>query len=643
MQSNARDLAGAIHLALPGQEPVRTTLATNARVIARVTDGIYRQPGSAIRELVSNAYDADASRVIVRTDAPRFGKISVEDDGNGMSPEVLAHLLRNIGGSAKRTSSGTELGVAGPDPTMSPGGRRLIGKLGIGLFSVSQLTRAFQIITKVQGDEFRTVATVKLRQFSDLAQDGFDESGDTDGSEYEAGEVLIWREKSDSPRQHGTTIVLTAVRSQSRESLQSRDIWSAVDNAADDDATGDPESFIPMFHIGRLDVGGEFVERAVDSTAQSLPWDRGDAPNDAFDRMVNAVWKVSTDSDPNPSLELLFDNYLKMIWDLALALPLAYVEGHLFDQPAEGWAKFFRISNKGRPSSAEHLSARAGEVRELLDLRDGLQATNFSVQVDDLELKRPIRFRDLPATGHALKHPLVFLGKFDESFGSASVDVSAGPLRFEAYFFWNAKIAPVDHRGALVRIFGASGAPFDHSFFRYQVSEQNRLRQITCEIFVSEGLEPALNIDREAFNTSHPHMVVLTKWVHNALRQIATTQKREANELRAAERARSEHERADRLMTIVDDANKRFTDGEGVIPSLELGASSVARSEEDTGPRIRVSHVDPFGQTTAGRTLTRKLESIVQVLSVSGALDNFTPAQVSNLVEAIREILATDG
>jgi hypothetical protein len=38
---------------------VQTILQTNEQVIARVTDGIYRQPASALRELISNAYDAD--------------------------------------------------------------------------------------------------------------------------------------------------------------------------------------------------------------------------------------------------------------------------------------------------------------------------------------------------------------------------------------------------------------------------------------------------------------------------------------------------------------------------------------------------------------------------------------------------------
>jgi hypothetical protein len=51
---------------------VETTLRTDERVIARVTDGIYRQPASALRELISNAYDADAKRVTISTDRPRF-------------------------------------------------------------------------------------------------------------------------------------------------------------------------------------------------------------------------------------------------------------------------------------------------------------------------------------------------------------------------------------------------------------------------------------------------------------------------------------------------------------------------------------------------------------------------------------------
>ena len=77
--------------------PVETTLTTNERVLAGITDGIYRQPASALRELISNAYDADAREVAILTDAPRFSSIVVRDDGFGLSPATLAHLIKNIG------------------------------------------------------------------------------------------------------------------------------------------------------------------------------------------------------------------------------------------------------------------------------------------------------------------------------------------------------------------------------------------------------------------------------------------------------------------------------------------------------------------------------------------------------------------
>src|ERR1035438_8646904 len=128
-------LVASIRASRSSDEVVHTTLQTDERVIARVTDGIYRQPASAIRELISNAYDADATRVIIKTDAPRFERISVEDDGDGMEPEALAHLLLHIGGSAKRSETGPTLGITSPtDPMRSRGGRRLIGKIGIGMF-----------------------------------------------------------------------------------------------------------------------------------------------------------------------------------------------------------------------------------------------------------------------------------------------------------------------------------------------------------------------------------------------------------------------------------------------------------------------------------------------------------------------------
>ena len=136
--------------------------------------------------------------------------------------------------------------------------------------------------------------------------------------------------------------------------------------------------------------------------------------------------------------------------------------------------------------------------------------SDFTVFVDDLRLARPLLFADLPATTHAVKKPILVVGRCLEKFEGVSSEFTGGPLEFEAYLMWAPKIAPTEHQGVLIRVHGSSGTLFDPTFLRYQVSEQTRLRQISCEIFVSEGLEAALNIDRESFNYAHP-----TRRIHN--------------------------------------------------------------------------------------------------------------------------------
>ena len=103
MPKSKYKLAAEIYKSQKTRKPVDTPLSTDERVLARITDGIYRQPASALRELISNAYDADSTEVVILTDAPRFSEITVRDNGIGLSPEALEHMIRHIGGSPKHS------------------------------------------------------------------------------------------------------------------------------------------------------------------------------------------------------------------------------------------------------------------------------------------------------------------------------------------------------------------------------------------------------------------------------------------------------------------------------------------------------------------------------------------------------------
>ena len=499
------ELEVSIRVNADNQQAVETTLATSGRIIARVTDGIYREPWAAFRELVANAYDADASYVVIDTGQPDFERMTVRDDGIGMSPGTLAYVIKNIGGSSKRTAAGAQLNTARAGALdTSPGGRQLIGKIGIGLFAVAQLTQHFQIITKASGECYRLSATVNLRTHDE-------EQVHRRGAEYVAGTVKIVSQKVPDAEtaSQGTSVVLYQLRDEVRRTLQSLRLWDAALFSADG---GEAVQKPPEFHIGYT-LGEVWRE-------PKLPWRDSDGPKKKFDRFFEATGIATGRSTKSANLDH-FDEYLRLIWKLSLSLPLEYIGGHPFDLDGSDRVLLLGLQTKGQADTI-HL-AETESVREHLGLRtgQGSTATPFSIRLDGVALRRPIRLSRELVKKSRVGAPVMVAAKQENPFAEANIARAGGRLSFEAYLYWNSRIIPKETAGALVRIREASGTLFDPTFLNYRVSEQTRLRQITAEVFVHEGLDSAINIDRESFNYSHPHFLFLQKWLHRALRLLA--------------------------------------------------------------------------------------------------------------------------
>jgi sensor histidine kinase regulating citrate/malate metabolism len=87
---------------------VKVRLETSREHVAELAR--LRDPVGAVEELVWNALDADAGRVVValeRNDLGGVERIRVEDDGTGMSAEQAEEYFRPIGTSWKKSSQGT--------------------------------------------------------------------------------------------------------------------------------------------------------------------------------------------------------------------------------------------------------------------------------------------------------------------------------------------------------------------------------------------------------------------------------------------------------------------------------------------------------------------------------------------------------
>ncbi|MEW5282219.1 ATP-binding protein [Klebsiella michiganensis] len=511
-----------------------TKLETDDKVLARVTDGIYRLPGSAIRELISNAYDADAENVYVETDVPRFNSMTIRDDGCGMSVDTLVNMLRHIGGSAKRTDKGISLKVTDDvDTSLSAiRKRKLIGKIGIGLFSVAQLTRDFEIITKQKGNDFYLRAKVQLFNYSDDIPSNEKTHGER-GKSFQTGNVDIWTEKTDNIDTHRTDILIHNIQKRAQAQIRIVDIWAQTENETmpddnQEDTLDSSKAILPDFHVGYLsnDKDGTSTYTSNSDRKPSLPWDESTSPDVKFLNLYEGILS-KTKNAVSPKLNLILDNYLNMIWTLGLSIPLKYIEKHPFELNKYEIPDIYALSNKSK-GQAENIFE---EIDSETSIGDALgfvahkRKYDFNVFIDGIKLFRPIKYTDLPQSKAMVKKPIMFVGKYKPNLSGVEVTDSGGELEFEAYVFWTPKVSPKDHNGSLIRIHDASGILFDETFMKHQVAEHTIKSQLTAEIFVSRGLDSALNIDRESFNIAHPHYQIVMRWLHSAIRQVVNKYK----------------------------------------------------------------------------------------------------------------------
>ena len=139
-------------------QPEILPINVSSRVLRHISRGIYRTPAGALKELVSNSYDAGAREVTVNTGWPAFAQMTVTDNGVGLSKSEFTDLIRRIGLSAKTAGETFELPDGGPI-------RTVIGHYGIGLLAVGQLAARMSVRSKKAGSRSGFSAELDFDQF----------------------------------------------------------------------------------------------------------------------------------------------------------------------------------------------------------------------------------------------------------------------------------------------------------------------------------------------------------------------------------------------------------------------------------------------------------------------------------------------
>src|ERR1043165_8266145 len=150
----------------------------SAKVFAHLSQGLYRTPAGAIKELISNSFDADARLVKLHTGFPTFETFSCQDNGTGMSQDEFQRLMnRGVGSSYKRT----------PTVLKTDRGRPVIGRLGLGILSLAQICTRFDIVSHHKENKTAVRATIKFPPYTRQEMDKIAETA-KDDEEIHGGE-----------------------------------------------------------------------------------------------------------------------------------------------------------------------------------------------------------------------------------------------------------------------------------------------------------------------------------------------------------------------------------------------------------------------------------------------------------------------
>jgi signal transduction histidine kinase len=171
-------------------------IRTNSHIINLLGDELIGSDSLALFEIVKNSYDADASVVTISLNNlfKEDRSIVIEDDGNGMTPEVIEHAWLTIGTDYKRKSVKVS-------PVLH---RTSLGNKGVGRLAVHRL--ANRIMLETQPRDYRYGSRLNI-DWDVLISSSEDVEGLSVNVENNIQDILDGR--------NGTRITLTQLREES--------------------------------------------------------------------------------------------------------------------------------------------------------------------------------------------------------------------------------------------------------------------------------------------------------------------------------------------------------------------------------------------------------------------------------------------
>jgi histidine kinase/DNA gyrase B/HSP90-like ATPase/uncharacterized protein DUF4145 len=397
-----------------------------------ISEGTYTSFPQALKEFISNAYDADATRLDIRVDED-CGTIAIRDNGVGMTLADFRDFFASIGRPGKSGSRAVR------GKTVS--GRQKIGRFGIGSLAIVGAADKFTVRSsrRASGEGFE--ASIDLKELRKHFHKG------EDLSKYWLFPYEQWSGEPGS--NHFTEVRIEGISPEIREILR---------------RPGEKTT-------------GEFFERVS---------------------QLSGLDELS--------------------WQLGLICPVAYLDTYPVEE---------RFLNKSKDKVI------FDEARRLL-------RANFKLFLNGHEVRRQISLPSYPPNKLRDEGSAELLEKRGLGFEVRSFRAPArAPVFYQGYLVVQAsQVFPEDIRGLLIRLRGTA-IGWHRTLNIATAGLSTMLPSLSGEVWV-DGLEEALQFDRESFREDHPDF----RWLREQLVKLIGAEAPEFRERSARRKGKEKASKA---------------------------------------------------------------------------------------------------
>lgn len=466
--------------------PIKVT----SGVILRIGAGIYNSASGALKELISNSYDADATHVVITTNYPNFDQIEVTDNGHGMSVHRFRLAMMNVGSSLKGT-----LEEARETKIYK---RPMIGRLGIGLMALSQVCDEAIIESQEPNSDTKFVAKLDFGDFKkrEISQ-----------QRMASLEVLI--NKYGSVKEIKKKIADETNKDILLELNSAKELMEEIDKAFKEEKRKKSSSPVGDEQLGycaiyptlpaikgehgttiklnKIDAGVLKLLKDIDRSSDALPPHLQDKENgwDLFRDEINQLdWHELSDKLRTGKSQLSYERlpiYHQFLWELSTMTTVPYFD----DGPI------------------------SIDINTLKNKRKQIKDFSFTLIMDNRTLYKPM----LLPPGNLGKPESEYEEFFDYTITPIKYDktIDKERLAFTGYIYWQRKqIIPSSIRGIQIYIRNVGIGSYDSSLMKFaHVNPTSRSGQVSGEIYVDHGLDRALNVDRNSFRETDAHYQAL--------------------------------------------------------------------------------------------------------------------------------------